>query len=373
VSSQAVIGLKYPLTPTGNLGYGEKAAQAAYLAVSAQVDSQFSTTIADTFEAYKAYLLADKALSVAREGLKLAEEQLKNARLKYEEGISPRFEVIQGEVALSQAKEDVVKATNNLRLAKSSLLLTIGINLSEFAPDDSFAIKYEKDMDAFVNWIVSEVMEKVNADELYERYVEKTPDFRSLKSSLISIEYRIKGRKRAPFLSLFASYMRQSGSSFMKKGTWQYGVEGVWNLFDSGKTESLRRSLMEQKAKLEIELERYRQAFRLSIEDSISQLESAILGWQTAKNTLAQAEEALRMTRIGYEEGVITHADLLSSRTAYLSAKLREFSGRLEVVAAYYSLLKTLGITDISAYLPSHRDASFLLASGEMKRDEDET
>jgi hypothetical protein len=59
------------------------------------------------------------------------------------------------------------------------------------------------------------------------------------------------------------------------------------------------------------------------------------------------------MSRLGFQEGVVTHADLVSSRASYLGAQLGEFSKRMMVVTSYQSLLETLGIFDSALYLPA--------------------
>ncbi len=352
VATRTSLRLTYPIAPLGNLGYGEKAAEALYLSTQSQVDKEVSSTIVSTFESYTNYLTAEEAVALAEEGLALAEEQLRNATLRFEEGIAPRFEVIQGEVAVSEAKEELIDARNNLALAESSLYLTVGVDPSVYFEDGKTQITYEDWLGKVVEDIAGQVLPCLDAEEIAEDFIEWTPDYRSLRSSIISLEYQIKGRRRSPLFSISAGYTYQTGSSFQKKFTWDYGISGTLNLFDSEKTESLQRSLSAQKERAEIQLEKYKQAFKLSVKNKLTQLQGAVLGWETSKATLRQAEEGLRMSRLGYEEGVVTHADLVSSRTAYLSAGLREFRGRLEVISAYQALLKEIGMTDPNLYLP---------------------
>ncbi len=352
VISRSSLRLSYPLTPLGNLSLGEKAAEANYLARQGLVDKEVASAITETYQGYKSYLIAEQGVALAEEALVLAEEQLKNATLRFEEGISPRFEVIQGEVAVSEAKENLISAYNTLALARSSLFLTVGIDPSNYFNGADVEITYDAWVDSLVKQVSEVVLPRLDVQALTNYFLESTPDFRFLKSNILSLEAQLGARKRSPILNLTASYTHQSGSSFQKSNTWEYGLSGTFNLFDSGKTENWLRAIKAQKEQFELSLERYKQAFELSITDKKSQLESAVYGWQTAKNTLSQAEEALRMSRIGYEEGVVTHADLVSSRTAYLSAKLREFSQRLEILSAYHSLLREIGMTDASLYLP---------------------
>ena len=111
----------YPLSPMGNLGYGKRAAWSGYQARLAGVDQARAQTITDAFSAYVRYLTAQNAVAVAEEGLALAEEQLRNATLKFDNGMAPRFEVMLGEVAVSQANEELIQARNGQQLAETAL------------------------------------------------------------------------------------------------------------------------------------------------------------------------------------------------------------------------------------------------------------
>jgi len=352
-TSTTSITAAYPIAPLGNFGFGKKAAYAAYQAKQALVDKEMSASITAAYSAYVGYLTAEHAQAVAEEGLSLAEEQLRNATLRFQAGDAPRFEVIQGEVAVSQAKEELVQAHNGYQLARSALFLAIGVVPQDYFHGKPVAIGYQDTLTRAVENIRDRIFPTLDGEKLAAEYVEKTPDYASLQSSIDSLNYQVKGWRRAPFVTLDASYSHQSGSLMMKRNNYSFGITANLNVFDSLKTESKQRMLSAQKQALDVQMERYRQAFRLGVRDAVSTLESAIQGWETSQHTLEQATEGLRMSRLGYQEGVVTHADLLSSRTAYLGAELNEFSRRLAVLTAYQDLLTKLGITEPSAYLPA--------------------
>ena len=312
------------------------------------VDYRFTLRLEPAYD-----LSSQIALAVAEEGLSLAEEQLRNATLRFQAGDAPRFEVIQGEVAVSQAKEELVQAHNGYQLARSALFLAIGVVPQDYFHGKPVAIGYQDTLTRAVENIRDRIFPTLDGEKLAAEYVEKTPDYASLQSSIDSLNYQVKGWRRAPFVTLDASYSHQSGSLMMKRNNYSFGITANLNVFDSLKTESKQRMLSAQKQALDVQMERYRQAFRLGVRDAVSTLESAIQGWETSQHTLEQATEGLRMSRLGYQEGVVTHADLLSSRTAYLGAELNEFSRRLAVLTAYQDLLTKLGITEPSAYLPA--------------------
>jgi outer membrane protein TolC len=345
--------ISYPLSPMGNLGYGKRAAWSGYQARLAGVDSARSRTITDAFGAYVGYLTAQNAVAVAEEGVELAEEQLRNARLKFDNGMAPRFEVMQGEVAVSQAKEELIRARNGRQLAESALYLAIGVVPRDYFANSDVDVEYVEALDRSVRFIVEDLFPRLDADELADAFVERTPQYHTLQGTIGMLHNQVLAYRRSPQFTLDAGYRQQTGNTFQARRSWSFGISGIFNLWDSGETEGTQKSFAAQADAARVELAKYRHAFRMSLQDALSNLDAAIQGHRTAKNTLESAEEAFRMARLGYREGVIVHADLVSARAAYLGAELNEFDKRMQVLTAFQSLLETLGIGDEELYLPT--------------------
>jgi len=343
----------YPLSPMGNLGYGKRAAWSGYQARLAGVDLARARAITDAFSAYAGYLTAQNAVVVAEEGLELAEEQLRNATLKFDNGMAPRFEVMLGEVAVSQATEELIRARNGQQLAESGLYLAIGVVPSDYFTGAEVEVEYAQALDRAVGFISDDLFPKLDADELADAFVERTPAFHTLRGTIGMLHNQVLAYRRSPQFTLDAGYRQQSGNTFQARRSWSFGISGVFNLWDSGQTEGTQKSFAAQAEGARIQLSQYRQSFRLSLQDAISSLDAAIQGHETSLNTLTSAEEALRMARLGYREGVVAHADLVGARAAYLGAELNEFDKRMAVLTSFQSLLETLGIGDEELYLPT--------------------
>ncbi len=343
----------YPIAPLGNLGYGKRAAWAGYQAAKAAVDAKRAEVITAAFRAYIACLTAQNAVEVAEEGVALGQEQLRNARLKYEQGMVPRFQVMQAEVEASLAEEALIKARNGKELARSGLYLTLGVVPEDYFQGMEVEVAYAEKLDRAVGILADEVLPRLDPEGLSQTFVEKTPQYHSLDNMISVYDYQMLGYRRAPQFSLTAGYQQQTGSSFQARDSWSFGISGVMNLWDSGKTAGTQKSFAAQADAARVQLAQYRQAFRLSMVDAVSNLEAAVQGHTTAQDTLAAAEEAQRMARLGYNEGVVTNADLVGARAAYLGAKLNEFDKRMAIVARYQDLLAALGIGDADLYLPT--------------------
>jgi outer membrane protein TolC len=323
------------------------------MASASQVDLTKAQTISGVFSAYVGYLTALNGVKVADEGMSLADEQLKNAQAKFANDVSPRFEVIQAEVAVSQARENLIQAKNGVKLARSALYLAVGITPEEQFKGMDVEVQYSEALDRAVGYISNDIFPKLDAQGLYETFNEKTPQYYALMGQVGLYYYQVLAYRRAPYFSLDASYSHLTGYPMGEPNNWSFGISGKMNLWDAGTTEATKNGFRAQADAASLQLEQYKQAFRLNIDSALSILQTSIEGYTTAKETLSQADEALRMARLGYKEGVVTNADLVSARTAYLGAEMNEFSARMSVVTSFQSLLTLLGIGDSSLYLPT--------------------
>lgn len=361
----------YPLAPLGNLGYGKQAAWSGYMASAAQVDLTRAQTISSVFTAYVNYLTARNGVAVAEEGMSLAEEQLRNAQLKFANDVSPRFEVIQGEVAVSQARENLIAAKNGANLALSALYLAVGITPEAQFKGMEVDVEYAEALDRAVRYISYDLYPMLDAQGLYGAFNEKTPQYFALQGQVGLYHYQVLAYKRAPYFSLDAGYSRLEGYPMSGPENWSLGISGKIDLWDAGTTEATQDGFRAQEDAALLQLDQYKQAFRLNIDSTLSTLQTAIESHNTSIDTLAQAEEALRMARLGYREGVVTHADLVGARTAYLGAELGEFSARMSVITSYQALLTLLGIGKEDMYLPTTTSDVSAISAGVIPNEED--
>lgn len=361
----------YPLAPLGNLGYGKQAAWSGYMASAAQVDLTRAQTISGVFTAYVNYLTARNAAAVAEEGMSLAEEQLRNAQVKFANDVSPRFEVIQGEVAVSQARESLISAKNGASLALSALYLAVGITPEAQFKGMEVDVEYAEALDRAVRYISNDLYPMLEAQGLYEAYLEKTPQYFALQGQVGLYHYQVLAYKRAPYLSLDAAYSRLEGYPMSGPESWSLGLSGKIDLWDAGTTEATQNGFRSQEDAALLQLDQYKQAFRLNIDSALSTLQTSIESHNTSIDTLAQAEEALRMARLGYKEGVVTHADLVGARTAYLGSELGEFGARMSVITSYQALLTLLGIGKEDLYLPTTTSDISAISAGVILNEKD--
>ena len=94
----------------------------------------FQSAVADTIlDVRKDFyqILLDMALVEVREqSVTLLEEQLRDAQSRFDVGSVPRFNVLRAEVELENAKPPLIRAQNDLRISKESLVKLLAIDAS---------------------------------------------------------------------------------------------------------------------------------------------------------------------------------------------------------------------------------------------------
>jgi len=168
-------------------------------------------------QAYYGLLLAKRNRDVALETVKQFEQHLEQARGFYEVGTKPKFDVTKAEVDRSNAKLNLIKAENALRIAKVNLNNTLGLpEAPEYEIEDNLLFKkYEIPLEGAI-----------------KRAYENRPDLKSIITKKNAAESSIELAKKGyyPTLSGNADY-NWSGETFPLNHGWDVGVTVTFPIF----------------------------------------------------------------------------------------------------------------------------------------------
>ena len=122
------------------LYYGGKVKAAVKIAELTQDTSHqllretVNTVVANVRTQFYTVLLNRELITVAEESIHLLADQLRDQQNRFDAGTVPRFNVLQAEVELANARPDFIRAKNNFHIARLQLAKTLGIDTDE-APD----------------------------------------------------------------------------------------------------------------------------------------------------------------------------------------------------------------------------------------------
>ncbi|MFU8780182.1 MAG: TolC family protein [Kiritimatiellia bacterium] len=255
-------------------------------------------------------------------------ESLRVARERFESGAVVRTDVLNLEVQLAQANENLIRARNGIQLAIAALNATIGM--------DTVSIEGLPEPDMHIPAPHSEPLSTAARPELAAAH---------LQHKLASEQIRIARAGTRPNLYLFGSVI-WDGERLNEDREESYiaGVALDWNWFDGGRTrartdaaramqDSARASIQQTLTQLELEA---KQAY-LHMQEAWQRI-------QVTEHASTSADEALRITRALYQEGAADIATLLVAELALTETRMRATAARYDYLIALSNAKRTAGL-----------------------------
>lgn len=281
-------------------------------------------------QAYYGVLRAKRNRDVASETVTQFEQHLEQAKGFYEVGVRPKFDVTKAEVDLSNARLNLIKAENALRIAKVTLNNAMGVpDAPEYTIED----------------ILSFQKYKITFEDAIKRAYNYRPDLLSLIAKEGAAKESIEFAKTGyyPILSGNANY-NWAGEKFPLEEGWNVGATLTFPIFSGFLT---KYQVEESRANLNVltaNEEALRQGILLDIQQAYLNLQEAEERIFTAEITVRQAEENLDLAKGRYAAGVGNPIEVTDAQVAYSNAKTAYIQALYDYKLAQASLEKAMGI-----------------------------
>jgi outer membrane protein TolC len=272
-----------------------------------------------TYAAVRAYwdaVLSEAEWKAAEEAVKSAEADLQRAENIHQAGMSTDADVLSIRVHLARVKEQQIRRTADLAIARAALNDALGQPLDKQCDLTTPLTRSAAQPDAL------QALEKQARD--------KRPEQLRMKyaSDLASAQLARERSSLFPVISVQAA-LEADRQTFVTRGgaNWTVAASLNWNLFngfrDKEQIEEAHQNLLSAKAAQE----RMSSAVNLEVIRAWEEMLAANERIAVSEATVAQAQESLRITQNRYQAGLSTVTDLLrteaallDSRTEYLSA-----------------------------------------------------
>ncbi|HMP72031.1 MAG TPA: TolC family protein [Kiritimatiellia bacterium] len=316
-------------------------------ALDLDVAAHEARVVADVHRAFYQVLLARDAIAVQEESITLFLRQLDLARNRYEAGSGARFDVLQAEVQVANARPPLIRAKNQYRLARERLRTALGVPASADRGDGaSWVLEGELTFDPLA----------IDLDTALDQARELRPEKRALDRLMAAAEQDVLRARsqRKPRVGFFANYGIEKDRFEDEADTlegWQAGVEARMPLWEGwrirGETaqavsRSLQTTWQAEALGLDIDLE-VRNAWMRAWEarDLVEAVEQVIV----------QAEEAVRLAENRYRAGALTQLDVLSTQLDLTRARLERITAVHDFLVAEVDLrlaMGTLGLENLA-------------------------
>jgi TolC family type I secretion outer membrane protein len=280
-------------------------------------------------QAYFSALQAKRNRDVAEETVQQFKQHLDRAKGFFEVGVKPKFDVTKAEVDLSNAKLNLIKMENALRIARVNLNNAIGVpEAPEFTIVDDFIFrKYE-----------------ISLEDAVKRAYAGRPDLLSLSTKKEAAERTIDLQKKGyfPTLSGNASY-GFSGEDFPLEKGWNIGATLTFPLFSGLLT---KYQVEEARANLDVlkaNEESLKQTIHLDVQQAHLNLREASDRISTTELTVRQANENLELANGRYAAGVGNPIEVTDALVALSNAKTAYIAALYDYKIAQASMEKAMG------------------------------
>jgi outer membrane protein len=315
----------------------------SYLLAKIGVDSakvQFEQTKLDLAlqvkVAYYGVLTAEKGVEVARQAVQQVESHYTVAKAFYEVGITAKNDVLQVEVELAQARQNLIAAEHALEVARAVFNTLLRRDINEPV-------------------ILAEALEytplTINMNALYEEAVRERPEIKLSDLGIQSAkkEVRIAASKLFPQLSIVYTYERLGdepwveGSPYTRMHDWNVMGVAQWTVWDWGKA---WWGVGESKAKVfqaERALDQVKDVVTLDVQAAALKVTEARKNIQVAETAVSQAEEDARINEERFKGQVATTTDVLDSLTRLTQARTNYYSSLSDYNVAKARLQRSIG------------------------------
>jgi outer membrane protein len=257
-------------------------------------------------DSYYGVLLAKKQLEVAEQSMKTAQAILDRSKDRFESGVVVESDLLSARVRLAARKQELIRAQNNLALARAQLSISMGVSAeNEFGPAEALA---ERNLPA------------TTLEEAEKKAMEMRPDLKRIRSEEAAQQQSVSIAKSSfgPRVNAFAGWEADNPTLLAGGGgnNWSAGIEVQFDLFQGG---AKRARLSHERAiqeKVIAVREMATDATRLEVRRAYYDLDSARQQVEVARATIAEAQESLRINQNRYDSGLSTITDLLAAEEA---------------------------------------------------------
>lgn len=287
-------------------------------------------------EGYFSILRAERFLDVANQTVKQFAAQLEVTKAFFDVGIVAKNDVLQAEVRLANARQGLVRAENDLALAKAS-----------------FNILLRREINASLN--VVDILEyKPSPFRLAECLEEALRQRTEIRNAELKVEQAKESVKIArsgffPTVSLSGTYSRfgddprVSGSKYKDPESWDIGGQMKWTFGDWGKVgykvaESKVKVTQAEDSKVQL-----KEGITLEVKNGYLNMLVAEKNISVSEKSIEQAEENLRMNEERYKYQVATATDVLDAVTLLAQARVNYYGALSDFNVAKARLERAMG------------------------------
>ncbi len=250
-------------------------------------------------QAYYEVLRFEAQVKVAQDTLKLAQEELKRAHVRFRVGEVTKTDILRAEVAVERAGRALIVDRNRLKLARTVLARTVGLSETVGVLEPTPPQAVESDYTSLLDQAYAQ-RQDLSAQNLAVRVARE-------RKNLVLTRY-------FPQVDAQFSYPRLDPETFANRDEfWTLFVNLRWPLFDGGNRELDLLEANETLSQTELRVTELEKEIRVEVREALLSVETLHATLETLHKEVALARENYEMTSKQYRVGLSTSLDVNTS------------------------------------------------------------
>jgi len=327
------VTLSQPLYTWGKIRAAIRAAEVGLKTADEQLRLARQAAGRDVAAAFYDVLLARELYQLARENLAQKQRHADEAHKKAAAGVATDYDVLAADVALANARPDVIRSDNRQRTRREQLRFLL-------------AMTGEVDV---IGSLASSLSPPPALHEALATAREKRPELLdqyhrvSIDRELVTIA-EADNKPRLDLKGSSGWHQLDLGGNRDEGAAWNVGLYLSFPFFDGFKTAGRTQQARSDLATRQIEVAKLLDSIDLEVRTAVDDVREAMEVVTALGGTVVQAERLLQMAEKGYELGVKTKLEVDDAQLSLLQAKISLARGQRDYLAATVNLQWAMGV-----------------------------
>src|SRR5690606_13712925 len=251
----------------------------------------------------------------------------------FDREIVPRNDLLAAQVALADARQNRLRASNALNLAKASYNRRLGEPLAR-------DVTLEPALPA-----IALDLERLSIEQLIARALDNRKELDALQAQANATGHlaNVERARLRPQLALNGGYSYLENEVFDRESFASASLTVSWPLFDGGATRNRTAALRRTQRALEERRADLETLIALETRKAWLDLEEARSRASVTAEAVAQSEENLRLTRRQYQAGLVIITRVLEAESLRVVSRTNRDNALLGATLAAYRLARVVG------------------------------
>ncbi len=324
--------LNYDVYTSGNRQATIRAAEEQLRVDQLNVESQSLTISLNATTQYYDLQQADQQVRINQSAVTNAQASLRDTQARERAGVGTRFDVLQAQVNLANAQQELTNAISQQQIARRRLATLLSLSQSaEISASDPVQLA-----GLWPQTVEQSIVQAFqNRPELQQYLGQRNISEQQRRQALSQL---------GPQVSLVGNYNlldRYNDGVSITDG-YSAGIQGNLTLFDGGVAKARADQSRADIAIAESQFATQRDQIRFDVEQYYAQLQSNLNNVQTSSVALNQAREALNLARLRFQAGVGTQTEVISAENDLTRAEGNRVAAILDYNRALANLQRSV-------------------------------